>query len=174
MVIWVIGLSQSGKTTISDLVYEKLKPVCPNLIRLDGDVIRALIKNDVDHTVKGRLKNAERISTLSKFLADQGIHVIAAVLSIFPEWQEWNRKNIPDYAEVYLKTSLEVVTKRDKNNLYKRALEGKLKDVVGVDIPFPEPKKADLTIDNNECREDFNEIVDKILALNVVPKNINL
>ena len=109
MVIWIIGLSGVGKTTLSQLVYEKLKPSTPNLVRLDGDVIRNVFGNDVDHSVEGRLKNAERLSHLTKLLSDQGIHVIAAVLSIFPEWRKWNRENIHDYAEVYLKASIDTL-----------------------------------------------------------------
>jgi len=94
MVTWMIGLSRAGKTTLSKLLYDRLKPHVNNLVLLDGDIIRELFRNDVDHTIEGRRKNAERLSHLSKFLSDQNIHVIAAVLSIFPEWQAWNRKNI--------------------------------------------------------------------------------
>jgi len=172
MVIWIIGLSSSGKTTLSKLVYDRIKPTIPNLVRLDGDVIREVFGNDADHTIEGRRKNAERLSHISKFLSDQGIHIIAAVLSIFPEWQKWNRANIPDYTEVYLKASLEILTKRDKNNLYASALQGELKNVVGVDIPFPEPENADLVIDNNKERDNLEEFADQIISLSVVQKII--
>lgn len=164
MVIWVIGLSGSGKTTLTMALYDRLRPEMPNLVRLDGDVIRALFGNDVDYTIEGRRKNAERLSRLSKFLADQSIHVIAAVLSIFPEWQKWNRDNIPGYSEVYLKTSLDVLKKRDKNNLYLPALQGKLKNVVGVDIAFPEPKNPDIIINNDKYRNDFTDLAEEVLA----------
>ena len=168
MVIWIIGLSGVGKTTLSQLVYEKLKPSTPNLVRLDGDVIRNVFGNDVDHSVEGRLKNAERLSHLTKLLSDQGIHVIAAVLSIFPEWRKWNRENIQDYAEVYLKASIDTLIKRGREHLYVSAREGKLQNVVGVDIDFPEPNSPDLVIDNEEGRNDFSELVDQILSLPVV------
>jgi adenylylsulfate kinase len=168
MVIWIIGLSGSGKTTLSELVYARLKPRLPHLVRLDGDVLRELFGNDVDHTVEGRRRNAQRLSVLSKFLADQGIHVVAAVLSIFPEWRDWNRKNIPGYAEVYLKASLATLRRRDKKNLYARALSGQLANVVGVDIPFPEPAAADLIIDNDVDRTQFVELTDRICALAAV------
>jgi len=170
MVIWFIGLSGSGKTTLSKLVHDRLKPKLPNLVRLDGDIFRAVFGNDVDHTVEGRRKNAERMSNISKYLSDQGIHVIAAVLSIFPEWQEWNRNNIKDYAQVYIKASLEVLKKRDGNNLYAPALEGKLKNVVGVDIPFPEPANTDMVIDNNRDKDDMGDDVRRILSLDVIRK----
>jgi cytidine diphosphoramidate kinase len=167
MVLWMIGLSGSGKTTLSQLVYDQLKPTTPNLVRLDGDVIRDLFGNDTDHTLAGRRKNAERLSHLSKFLADQNIHVVAAVLSIFPEWQRWNRENIPGYAEVYLKVPLETLCRRDNKNLYAPALRGEIPNVVGVDIPFPEPSAADLTIDNGNDRDDFSDMVREILKLPV-------
>lgn len=168
MVVWIIGLSGAGKTTLSNLVYRQLKPLLPNLVRLDGDVIRSLFGNDADHSLAGRRKNAQRLSFLSKFLSDQGIHVIAAVLSIFPEWRKWNRDNINAYAEVYLKVSMEVLKKRDRNNLYIPAFEGELKDVVGVDINFPEPEKPDLVIDNNKENDSLEGLKEKVVLLPVI------
>lgn len=168
MVIWTIGISRSGKTTLTKLLYDKLKPLFSNLVMLDGDVIREVFGNDVDHSIEGRRINAQRLSHLSKFLADQGIHVVAAVLSIFPEWQEWNRQNIPDYAEVYLKVTVETAAKRDTNNLYLPALEGMMKNVVGVDIPFPEPPNPDIIIDNNHDRKDFEELIERVMSLRVI------
>ena len=170
MVVWMIGLSRAGKTTLSKLLYDELKPQVSNLVLIDGDVIRDLFGNDVDHSVEGREKNAVRLSHLSKFLADQNIHVIAAVLSIFPEWQKWNRENIQNYNEVYLKASIDALEKRDINNLYTQAKEGKIKNVVGIDIPFPEPMNPDLVIENNDEVENFDSLLDKILSLNEVKK----
>ena len=173
MVIWNIGLSRAGKTTLSRLLYERLKPVAPNLVLLDGDVIRLLFGNDVDHTVEGRQKNAERLSHLTKFLADQEIHVIAAVLSIFPEWRKWNRENIKDYYEIYIKASMESLKNRDENGLYLGAEQGRIKNVVGYDISFPEPENPDLIIENNSTETDFTKMVEKVLSLPGVHKIIN-
>jgi cytidine diphosphoramidate kinase len=170
MVVWFIGMSGTGKTTVSKLVYNELKKEIPNLVRLDGDVLRDVFGNDADHTVEGRRKNAVRISNLTKMLADQGIHVVAAVLSIFPEWQAWNRENIPGYAEVYMKASMETLKERDFKNLYKPALRGEIKNVVGVDIPFPEPDNADLIVENDEPRKNFDDIIQQVLNLDVVKK----
>jgi adenylylsulfate kinase len=107
---------------------------------------------------------------LSRFLSDQNIHVIAAVLSIFPEWQAWNRENITDYSEIYIKASLDVLEKRDVNNLYYQAKNGLIKNVVGVDIPFPEPAHPDLIIDNNMETNDFSGFIEKILLLENIQK----
>jgi cytidine diphosphoramidate kinase len=170
MVTWIIGLSRAGKTTLSKLLYDELKPQVNNLVLLDGDIIRELFRNDVDHSIEGRRKNAERISHLSKFLSDQNIHVIAAVLSIFPEWQAWNRKNIVDYQEVYIKASMEALEKRDSNSLYSQAKAGNIKNVVGVDIPFPEPENPDLIIENNLERSNFDSTLIEVLSLKAIKK----
>lgn len=168
MVIWMIGLSGAGKTALSQVLYGKLKPQIPNLVRLDGDVIRAVFGNDVDHTLEGRRRNAERLSGLSKFLADQDIHVIAAVLSIFPEWRAWNRANMPDYAEVYVKASMDTLRRRDTKGLYAKAIRGEIPNVVGIDIPFPEPESPELVIENDTESGEFDKMVDPVMRLNVV------
>jgi cytidine diphosphoramidate kinase len=164
----MIGLSRAGKTTLSKLLYDELKPKISNLVLLDGDIVRELFRNDADYTVEGRRKNAERLSHLSKYLSDQNIHVIAAVLSIFPEWQDWNRKNIDNYSEVYIKVSMDVLEKRDTNNLYADAKAGNIKNVVGVDIPFPEPRNPDIIIENNTERSDFSVMMKEVLQLSAI------
>lgn len=165
MVIWIIGLSGTGKTTLATQVVERIRQLNGKVVLLDGDLIRNLFGNDVDHTIEGRRRNAERLSVLTKYLADQGIHVVAAVLSIFPEWRRWNRENIPDYSEVYLKASMQTLLRRDIKNLYAKATRGEIVNVVGVDIPFPEPENPDLVIENDADRIDFQELIDRIMGL---------
>lgn len=168
MVIWIIGLSGTGKTTLASQVVERIRDQNGKVVLLDGDLIRTLFGNDVDHTIDGRRRNAERLSVLSKFLADQGIHVVAAVLSIFPEWRRWNRENIPSYSEVYIRASMQTLLRRDIKNLYARALRGEIVNVVGVDIPFPEPENPELVIENNLDRLEFKELTDKIMNIDAV------
>ncbi|MGH8661186.1 MAG: adenylyl-sulfate kinase [Burkholderiales bacterium] len=170
MVVWIIGMSASGKTTVAGQVVGRIRQLNQKVVLLDGDAIRALFGNDVDHSLEGRRRNAERLSRLSKFLADQGIHVVAAVLSIFPEWRLWNRRNIPDYAEVYIRASMQTLLRRDTKNLYARALKGEMSNVVGVDLPFPEPENPELVIDNDADLPEFKELTDKVMELETVRK----
>ena len=163
MVIWIIGLSGSGKTTIANLLFKKLKKKYSNIVHLDGDVVRQIYDDKIGYSIADRKKNAQRLSKMTKFLSDQKIHVIGSVLSNFPEWQQWNKKNIKDYYQVYLKVSLEKLVKRDKKNIYKKALQGKKNNVVGVDIKFKEPLNSNLVIDNNKDRKSFSETVNKII-----------
>jgi adenylylsulfate kinase len=168
MVIWIIGLSGTGKTTLARQVVERIRQLNGKVVLLDGDLIRTLFGNDVGHTIEGRRRNAQRLSVLSKFLADQGIHVVAAVLSIFPEWRRWNRENIPDYSEVYIKASMQTLLRRDIKNLYARAVRGEIVNVVGVDIPFPEPENPELVIENDLDRLEFKELTDRIMSIDAV------
>jgi len=168
MVIWIIGLSGTGKTTLASQVVERIRQLNGKVILLDGDLIRTLLGNDVDHTIEGRRRNAQRLSVLSKFLADQGIHVVAAVLSMFPEWRRWNRENIPDYSEVYIKASMQTLLRRDIKNLYARAARGEIVNVVGVDIPFPEPENPELVIENDLDRLEFKDLTDRIMSIDAV------
>ena len=168
MVIWIIGLSGTGKTTLATQVVERVRQMNHKVVLLDGDLIRNLFENDVDHTIEGRRRNANRLSVITKFLADQDIHVVAAVLSIFPEWRRWNRENITNYSEVYLKASMQTLLRRDIKDLYAKALRGEINDVVGVDIPFPEPENPDLVIENDVDLLDLKKLTDKIMSLETV------
>ena len=141
MVLWLIGMSGSGKTELGRYIYNKLKPENKNLLFLDGDILREITNNDLGHTIEDRKKNADRITRLCKYMDSQGINVIFAVLSLFHESQEWNRKNIPNYREVYIESDLEDLIKRDPKGIYKKALKGEVKNVVGIDIDFPPPAK---------------------------------
>ena len=169
MVLWFIGMSGAGKTKLSTIVYNILKPKISNLILLDGDILRELY-GDIGHTIEERRINHIRFSKLSKFLNDQNIHVIGATLSIFPDLREWNRKNIKDYTEVYLKVPLEILKNRDSKGIYSNAMKGKINNVVGIDIDFPEPKNSQLILDNSKDNIDFSEFVEKVMKLKNLKK----
>ena len=163
MVIWIIGLAGSGKTTIGTELYSRLKQEHPNLVLIDGDTFREVMGDDLGHTVADRKKNADRICNLSRALDQQDIHVVACVLSLFHESQEWNRKNYGQYFEIFTDVSMETLVQRDQKGLYSGARNGTLRDVVGVDIPFEPPRNPDYVIDNNRPLEDLEQIVTELL-----------
>ena len=169
MVIWLIGMSGAGKTVIGREIYKLLKAKRPNVVFLDGDKVREIMGSDLGHTVADRRVNAGRISRLCRFLDSQEIDVVCAVLSIFHEWQEWNRKHVPQYFEVYIRVPFDVLVARDPKDLYRRALAGEIKDVIGVDIEFPPPAHPDLVVNNDIPRESCDEIAREIV--NSIPWN---
>ena len=155
MVVWLIGLSGSGKTTLANEIVASKNNESKNTLLLDGDVIREIFGNDLDYSMEGRLLNARRICQLGKFLDEQGMNVICAILSIFPETREWNRDNVKDYYEVFIDVPIETLIERDSKGIYAKFNRGEISEVVGMDINFPIPDKADLVIKNIKSKSDL-------------------
>ena len=162
MVIWFLGKSASGKTFLGEKLCNALRINYPNIIFLDGDLLRNAISKDLGHSKEDRYISEERRSRLSKLISDQGVHVIVSGVSNEPGIREWNKKNIKDYLEIYIKTDPKILYSRDPKDIYKNYLDGKTKNVVGEDIPFQEPIEPWMTIHNNES-DSSNEITDKIM-----------
>lgn len=153
MVVWIIGLSGAGKTTLANEVVAQVRLMQRNIVLIDGDVVREVFGNDLGHTMEDRRINARRICQLGKLLDDQDIHVVCAILSLFPETREWNRKNLKNYYEVFIDTPMQDLVRRDSKDIYRRFNNGEIRDVAGMDIEFPRPDNADLTINNVNSRE---------------------
>jgi adenylylsulfate kinase-like enzyme len=170
MVVWLIGLSGSGKTTLANEVVLGANYNSNNTVLIDGDIIREIFSNDIGYSMEDRLLNAQRICQLGKFLDSQGINVVCAILSIFPETREWNRKYIENYYEVFIDAPIETLIDRDSKGIYSKYSKGEISEVVGMDIIFPAPDKADLVIKNNTSKEDLLKyaplISEKILQKN--------
>ena len=154
MVIWILGMSGSGKTTLAKMILNKTKK---KIIHIDGDSIREIYEKKLNYTLEDREINAQRISRLTKYLSDQKIPTIVSVLSNFPKWLSWNRKNLKNYFEIYLKNDLNTLKKR-KPNIY----SNKKKNVIGLDLKFNEPKRPDLIIKNCNNLKKLNYFSKKI------------
>lgn len=167
MIIWMIGLSGAGKTAIGREVYNKMKTNNPATVLIDGDEIRDIFKHDKtdqDYNVDGRKKNAERIKAMCLWLDKQGIDVVCCILSIFEENHQWNREHYSDYFEVFVDAPFEDLVDRNPKNLYRQAQEGKIKDVVGVNIPFTPPQAPDMIIHNPRPFKNASLVADEILT----------
>ena len=134
------------------------------MVFLDGDNLREVWGDSLGHTVAARNVNAHRISNLSLMLDQQGIHVVAAVLSMFPDWQVWNRENFSQYFEVYLDAPRDLLRERDSKGLYAGAEAGTIENVVGGDLPYPPPPAPDLTLGGDVLRQSPEAISDMIFA----------
>ena len=163
MVIWLIGLAGAGKTTIGRQVLARLKARSPNVLLLDGDHVRAIMGNDLGHTIEDRRVNAWRICRLCQYLDSQGIDVVCAILSIFHDTQDWNRQNYSRYFEVFIDVPMDVLIARDQKGLFSNAMAGRLKNVVGVDIPFEPPPSAGLVVNNGDPANSPADLADEII-----------
>lgn len=164
MLIWITGLSGSGKTTIGKEVYKRLKEQYINTIFLDGDSFREILGNDLAHTSKDRLKNAKRIHRMCKFLVSQNINVVCATMSLYKEIHELNRSEIQNYFEIFIECDIDELIRRDQKGLYSKAIQGERDDVVGVNLPFDKPLNCEIIIENSE-QKNLSEKVEKVLNL---------
>lgn len=143
-VYFFTGLSGAGKTTIGGLFYRRLKATKPNAVMLDGDEIRTAFGEDIGYTQEERLRWAGRIFRVCKLLSGQGIDVVVCSIAMYDSVRCWNRENIPNYKEIYLKVSKEILIQRNQKGLYTAG-----KNVVGMDLSFDEPKSPDLILAND-------------------------
>jgi len=163
VIIWIIGLAGSGKTTIGKLVYEALKAQQPSTVFLDGDRFRMIMGNDLGHTLKERETNGERMFQLCSYLDSEGINVVCAILSLFPDQRLACRRTFGHYVEVFVKVPMEELIRRDQKGLYSGALKGNVHNVAGVDLPFPDPQTPDLVLDNSCAKEEVPALAKKVL-----------
>ncbi|HZP87699.1 MAG TPA: adenylyl-sulfate kinase [Burkholderiales bacterium] len=150
MVIWLVGLSGAGKTTLGEAMVAQWRTRCPATVLLDGDAVRRIFdqdRSDADYDLESRRRNARRITYLCEWLDTQGLNVVCCILSIFPEMRAANRTRFSRYFEVFLDAPLSALVARDRKGLYAAALRGERRNVVGVDLPFERPQSADLVID---------------------------
>jgi adenylylsulfate kinase len=163
LVIWLIGMSGAGKTSIGTEVYRLLKAKRPNVVLLDGGDFRKAMANDLGHSVADRRTNGRRLSQLCRFLSGQGIDVACPTIGAFSDIRDWNRKHIEGYFEAYVEVPLDVLIARDRKDFYRPALAGEASDVVGVDISFEPPVDPDLVIDNSQPTDTFEPQARKVL-----------
>ena len=171
MILWITGISGSGKTTIGKSFYKKFKKKHKNTIFLDGDEFRSLFGNDLKYSIKDRDKNAQRMTAFVKYLSNQKINLIISANITSNKYRVWCKKNLKNFIQIYIKARIQSLIKRDYKGLYKKALNKKIKNVVGVDLPFKDPKKIDLILYNDETKNKFlkkTKEVEKFLKQNNV------
>ena len=162
MIIWFTGVSGAGKTTLGKKFFEVLKKKYNSSIFIDGDEFRKLFNNDLKYSLKDRNKNAYRLTRLVQLLSKQKINiVISANLTSF-KYRSWCRREIKNYYEIYIEAEKASLLKRDYKKLYKNALKGKIKNVVGIDLPFNTPKGCNLYVKNDLTKNKLYENIKQI------------
>jgi len=170
MIIWITGISGSGKSTISNAILKKYKNKIPNLVNIDGDAVRDLYADKLGYKVKDRIKQIKRVQNICIFLEKQGLIVIASALYANDKLLEWNRNNFKNYFEIFLKADIGLVKKRDPKNIYKKFEAGAELNVVGLDIKYNIPKNPDLIIDFNK-NKTIDSVVNRIINSIEIFKN---
>jgi bifunctional enzyme CysN/CysC len=164
-VLWLTGLSGSGKSTIANALEKELYAQGKKTYILDGDNVRHGLNKDLGFTDKDRIENIRRVAEVAKLMCDAGLIVITAFISPFRSEREMARSlfHENDFKEIYISTPLKVAEKRDPKGLYKKARQGKIPNFTGIDSPYEKPTKPDLEI--NTSKTTLQESVQKILKI---------
>lgn len=165
-VYWITGLAGAGKTTISKRLYARLKERRDGVVLLDGDSLREAFGHDLGYSTADRYASAMRYARLCRMLAEQGLDVVCATISMFHACRDWNRAHIARYCEVYVRASAATLAARDQKGLYSSPAAGddESPQVVGRGQPFEEPLQPDLVVDN-DGQIVLEAIVEHILRL---------
>jgi len=163
-VVWLTGLSGSGKSTIANALEKKLARMNRHTFLLDGDNVRHGLNKDLGFTEADRVENIRRVGEVARLMTDAGLIVITAFISPFRSEREMVRGMMQpgEFLEVFVDTPLSVAEARDVKGLYAKARAGQLKNFTGIDSPYEPPEAPQLTIDTTTM--DADQAADLIIA----------
>jgi len=155
-VIWLTGLSGSGKTTIACLFESQLTADGHLAYVLDGDNLRQGLNCDLGFSPEDRTENIRRVGELAALFADAGVITIAAFISPYRDGRRRARRAVGSqrFVEVYLDIPLAECERRDPKGLYKRARSGQIRDFTGIDAPYEPPETPEITITTEQTTPD--------------------
>ena len=148
-IVWLTGLSGSGKSTVADLLESRLHDLHRHTYTLDGDNVRHGLNRDLGFTETDRVENVRRIGETAKLMVDAGLIVIVAFISPYRTDRRMVRELVDadEFIEVFVDTPLEVCEARDPKGLYKKARAGEILNFTGIDAAYQPPQNAELVLD---------------------------
>ena len=165
-VVWLTGLSGSGKSTIANAAEKILHEQGYRTYILDGDNVRHGLSKDLGFTVADRVENIRRIAEVAKLMLDAGVIVLTAFISPFRDERDMAKSLFEpdDFLEVFVDTPLAVAEERDPKGLYKKARSGELPNFTGIDSEYQPPKNPSLvlTTDGRTVEDSAKELVELI------------
>ena len=162
-IVWMTGLSGSGKSTIANLVEKKLLSKSLHSYLLDGDNVRHGLNKDLGFTAADRVENIRRVAETAKLMLDAGLIVITSFISPFKAERELARSLFDqgEFIEIFVDTSLEVCEQRDPKGLYSKARAGDIRNFTGIDSPYEPPDNPEMVIDT--VSKTVEEAADQII-----------
>jgi adenylylsulfate kinase len=172
-VLWFTGLSASGKSTLANIVEQKLYKMKYSTYLLDGDNVRHGLNSDLGFNEESRIENIRRIGEVSKLFLDAGIITLTAFISPFKSDRQLVRELFEEgkFLEVFVDSSLEVCENRDPKGMYAKARKGEIKNFTGISSPYEEPPNPEIHVINNSITLD--EASDQIITYLIDKKLIN-
>jgi bifunctional enzyme CysN/CysC len=148
-VLWLTGLSGSGKSTIANVVEKRLLAMGRHTYLLDGDNVRHGLSRDLGFTAQDRVENIRRVAEVARLMVDAGLIVLVSFISPFRAERRMARGLVEagEFFEVFVDTPLDVAEQRDPKGLYRKARRGELANFTGVDSPYEPPEAPEIRID---------------------------
>ena len=160
-VIWLTGLSGSGKTTIGKMLTQYLNELGLRAEFLDGDELRNTISNELGFSKQDRETHVKRVAYLSYLLSKHGVITVVALISPYRSFRQYARNLVGDFVEVWVKCSLETCKRRDPKGLYRSASYGTITNMTGLQSPYEAPNNPEIIV--NTEKETSHESVSRII-----------
>lgn len=160
-VLWFTGLSGSGKSTISEKVFARLKEEGYEVEHLDGDAVREVFPT-TGFSKEERDSHVKRVGFVASLLQKHGVFVVASFISPYQDARDFVRDMCEDFTEVYISTPLEECERRDVKGLYEKARKGEIDNFTGISDPYEEPENPELDIDTTDItpEEGVQQVMD--------------
>ncbi len=159
ILFWITGLSGSGKTTIAHKIKSKIQKKYGPTIVVSGDDLRNIF-NFKNYDSKERIILSKKFNKFAKFITNQNINLIFAVVGMIHSMRAWNKKNIKNYIEIYIKSDLKNIIKFKRKKIYFK--KNNNESIVGINIKPQFPKKPHIMI-NNRFDKPINRLSDNII-----------
>ncbi len=173
-ILWFTGLSGAGKSTIANLVEQRLHLAGRHTYLLDGDNVRHGLNRDLGFTDVDRVENIRRVAETAKLFVDAGLIVLASFISPFRSERQLARDlvEVGEFVEIFVDTPLAVAEERDPKGLYRKAREGKIKNFTGIDSPYEAPLEPELRLDASSADADMlaGRVIDYLVANGFIPR----
>ena len=173
LLIWLTGLSGSGKSTIASELETRLnKDFGVHTYLLDGDNIRAGLNKDLGFSSEDREENIRRIGEVAKLMVDAGLVVITAFISPFQRDRDLVRELLPDgqFWEVYVECPIEICEQRDPKGLYQKARQGEIPEFTGISSPYEPPQKPELILNTEKFKleENVERVIQTLISKRMI------
>ena len=168
-ILWFTGLSGSGKSTIANIVEQKLHALGKHTFLLDGDNVRHGLNRDLGFSDADRVENIRRVGEIAKLMTDAGLIVLTAFISPFRAERDMVRAMVPEgeFIEIFVDTPIEVAEARDVKGLYRRARTGEIANFTGISSPYEPPARPECHIDTTviTAEQAADLIVEQIIGI---------
>ncbi len=170
-VMWITGISSSGKSTIAGEVEQKLRELGVPVENLDADEVRANLSPNLGFTEEAIDENTKRLAWMGKMLSKHGVNVLVAAVSPRQRHRDRAREWCPNFMEVQLVCPLETCQERDPKGLYARAARGEINDIAGMHTPYEQAENAEVVVRTHETtpEEATQAVLDKAKEMGFIP-----